>query len=260
MNSRFKIDREGDKRMNIADQREKKNYAEYIRLTEKEFKKLTDRFGIHQTKHRLKRLNEMKLKGKRPFKMKSDFQALIAMTPRTVEPIREKRTIEKMKQILRSRSYRDYFMFILGLNTGLRVGDILPLKVGDVRGKRYINIIEEKTNKPKRFPLNHDIREYISEYTIGMLEDEYLFASRMTKEPIQRDRAYKILKDAAEEAGAEYVGTHTMRKTFGYHFYKQYKDASMLQKIFNHSSQSVTLKYIGISQEEIDDAIDDFSL
>nr|WP_280771042.1 site-specific integrase [Salipaludibacillus daqingensis] len=182
------------------------------------------------------------------------------MTPRMVEPIREKRTIETMKQILRNRSYRDYFMFILGLNTGLRVGDILPLKVGDVRGKRYINIIEEKTNKPKRFPLNRDIREYTTDYTIGMSDDEYLFASRMTKQPIQRDRAYKILKDAAEEAGAEYVGTHTMRKTFGYHFYKKYKDASMLQKIFNHSSQSVTLKYIGISQEEIDDAIDDFSL
>ncbi|PYZ95365.1 site-specific integrase [Salipaludibacillus keqinensis] len=182
------------------------------------------------------------------------------MTPRTVEPIREKWIIEKMKTILRSRSYRDYFMFLLGLNTGLRVGDILPLKVGDLRGKRYINIIEEKTNKAKRFPLNREIREYIMDYTMAMSDEEYLFASNMTKEPIQRDRAYKILKYAAEEAGAEYVGTHTMRKTFGYHFYKKYNDASMLQKIFNHSSQSVTLKYIGISQEEIDDAIDDFSL
>ncbi|WP_069366664.1 site-specific integrase [Salisediminibacterium beveridgei] len=182
------------------------------------------------------------------------------MTPRTVEPIRNKDQIESMKNVLKNSSYRDYFLFVLGLNTGLRVGDLLPLKASDVRGKKYVVLIEEKTTKAKRFPLNKDIREMISDYTTGMSDDDYLFASRMTGEPIRRDRAYKILRQAAEIAGVEYVGTHTMRKTFGYHFYKQYKDASMLQKIFNHSSQSITLRYIGISQEEIDEAIDDFSL
>ncbi|QKS73235.1 site-specific integrase [Paenalkalicoccus suaedae] len=182
------------------------------------------------------------------------------MTPRTVEPIRKLATIEKMKQLLKEQSYRDYFLFLLGLNTGLRIGDLLPLKVHHVRSKKYIILVEEKTGKAKRFPLNREIREHIATYTIGMTDDDYLFPSSMTGEPIQRDRAYKLLKKAANEAGAEFVGTHTLRKTFGYHFYKKYKDASMLQKIFNHSSQSVTLRYIGISQEEIDDAIDDFSL
>ncbi|ADH99458.1 site-specific integrase [Salisediminibacterium selenitireducens] len=238
----------------------KKQFADYVRLTDQEYDSLENRLGRHQTRLRIKRLNELKINGKRPLKFKSDFQALSAMTPRTVEPIRDKTQIEAMKSSLKQRSYRDYFLFVLGLNTGLRVGDLLPLKVGDVRGKKYIVLIEEKTTKAKRFPLNREIRSFLSDYTIGMSDDDYLFASSMTGEPIKRDRAYKILRRAAEEAGVEFVGTHTMRKTFGYHFYKQYKDASMLQKIFNHSSQSITLRYIGISQEEIDDAIDDFSL
>ncbi|AOM82992.1 putative integrase/recombinase yoeC [Salisediminibacterium beveridgei] len=238
----------------------KKQYADYIRLTDEENQKLINRLGKHQTQLRIRRLNELKIRGKRPLTLLSDYQALSAMTPRTVEPIRNKDQIESMKNVLKNSSYRDYFLFVLGLNTGLRVGDLLPLKASDVRGKKYVVLIEEKTTKAKRFPLNKDIREMISDYTTGMSDDDYLFASRMTGEPIRRDRAYKILRQAAEIAGVEYVGTHTMRKTFGYHFYKQYKDASMLQKIFNHSSQSITLRYIGISQEEIDEAIDDFSL
>lgn len=238
----------------------KKHFADYIRLTEEEHNRLINRLGKHQTQLRIRRLNDLKIRGKRPLSLTSDYQALSAMTPRTVEPIRNKNQIESMKHELKTSSYRDYFLFVLGLNTGLRVGDLLPLKAGDVRGKKYIVLIEEKTTKAKRFPLNKDIRELISEYTTGMSDDAYLFASRMTGEPIQRDRAYKILRQAALRAGVDFVGTHTLRKTFGYHFYKQYKDASMLQKIFNHSSQSITLRYIGISQEEIDDAIDDFSL
>ncbi|PRO66985.1 site-specific integrase [Alkalicoccus urumqiensis] len=182
------------------------------------------------------------------------------MAPRTVEPIRDRDKIEKMKKALRRNGERNYMLFLTGLNTGLRIGDLLPLTAGDVRRRKYIVLKEEKTNKAKRFALNQGIRRELDEYTRGMTDKEYLFASRKSGRPIKRDRAYKILRHAAEEAGCDFVGTHTLRKTFGYHFYKQYKDASMLQQIFNHSSQSITLRYIGISQEEIDDAMDDFIL
>ncbi|WP_342668518.1 tyrosine-type recombinase/integrase [Cytobacillus solani] len=56
------------------------------------------------------------------------------------------------------------------------------------------------------------------------------------------------------------IGTHTLRKTFGYHFYQKYKDVAVLQQIFNHSSPAVTMRYIGINQDIMDEAVDGFSL
>nr|WP_231690017.1 tyrosine-type recombinase/integrase [Cytobacillus solani] len=56
------------------------------------------------------------------------------------------------------------------------------------------------------------------------------------------------------------MGTHTLRKTFGYHFYQKYKDVAVLQQIFNHSSPAVTMRYIGINQDIMDEAVDGFSL
>lgn len=72
--------------------------------------------------------------------------------------------------------------------------------------------------------------------------------------------AYKILKKAANEIGLVDIGTHTMRKTFGYHFYQKTKDIVLLQKIFNHSSPDVTKRYIGMDQDMMDKGIDGFGL
>ncbi|WP_214873267.1 tyrosine-type recombinase/integrase, partial [Exiguobacterium sp. s140] len=82
--------------------------------------------------------------------------------------------------------------------------------------------------------------------------------SKKTKEPISRVQAYRIMKEAGEALGMENVGTHSLRKSFGYHFYQKNKDIAMLQDIFNHSSERVTKIYIGIAQDEIDRAMDDF--
>ena len=67
--------------------------------------------------------------------------------------------------------------------------------------------------------------------------------------PITRQQAYKILNDAAGKFGVERIGTHTLRKTFGYHFYQQTKDIATLKEIFNHSDISITFRYIGINQD-----------
>ena len=73
---------------------------------------------------------------------------------------------------------------------------------------------------------------------------------------MQRFAAYYIVRSACKEAGLqEKVGTHTMRKTFGYHHYRKFKDVAILQKIFNHSSPEITLRYIGIEQDEIEKAM-----
>lgn len=62
-----------------------------------------------------------------------------------VEPIRDKRKIELVKVILKENGFRDYMLFLMEINSGLRISDILKLKVSDVRGKRYIEVKEQKT-------------------------------------------------------------------------------------------------------------------
>lgn len=69
-----------------------------------------------------------------------------------------------------------------------------------------------------------------------------------------------FLNEVADYLSLQEIGTHTLRKTFGYHFYMQYKDVAMLQEIFNHSSPDITLKYIGINQDGMDKAIKGFKI
>ena len=177
-----------------------------------------------------------------------------------VEPIRDVEKIKKMKDILMKQDYRDYLLFGVGINTGFRISDILQLKVKDVKDKTHIEITEEKTGKTKRQFIN-GIKEDIDKYITGMADHEYLFQSRKgTNKPISRVQAYRVLKKAAEKLGIEKVGTHTLRKTFGYHHYQRNKDVAILQKLFNHSSPSITLEYIGISQDEQDQSMKDFYL
>jgi len=90
---------------------------------------------------------------------------------------------------------------------------------------------------------------------------EYLFKSRKGEnKAITTVQAYRIINRAAKRIKLEEIGTHTMRKTFGYWHYRQYKDTAILQEIFNHSSPSVTLLYIGINQDNIDNLYRNFSL
>lgn len=178
----------------------------------------------------------------------------------TVQPIRDKEIISKFKGELLKRGYRDYMLFVIGINTGLRISDILKLKVSDIKDRTHITIVEQKTDKPKRFMINDMLRQDIDKYINGMADDEYLFASRKGDKPITRIQAYRILNDVAAIIGVEEVGTHTLRKTFGYWHYKQYKDVAILQDIFNHSAPSVTLRYIGINDDIKDNTIKGFYL
>lgn len=179
---------------------------------------------------------------------------------KTVQPIRDTAMIAAMKEVLLKQHYRNYFLFVLGINTGLRISDLLALRVGDVKGKSHIVITEQKTGKLKRFKINNELQEHICKFTIDKERTAFLFQSRRGTDRIHRVQAWKILNSAAQEVGLEEIGTHTLRKTFGYHFYQQYKDVAVLQQIFNHSSPAVTMRYIGITQDIIDEAVDGFSL
>lgn len=177
-----------------------------------------------------------------------------------VEPIRSKKDLRKIEAILKKQSFRDLLMFTVGTNCGLRISDILNLDVKDVRGKQYINIIERKTGKPKRFPINAKLKPMFEKFTKNRDIKEPLFLSIFNNR-MERTQCYRIINDVCKEAGIDYkIGTHTLRKTFGYHHYQKYRDVAILQKIFNHSSPVVTLRYIGIDQDMIDESYNNFIL
>jgi len=177
-----------------------------------------------------------------------------------VEPIRSKKDIAKVEKILKKQSLRNYLLFIVGTNCGLRISDILNLNVKDVRGKDYISLIEKKTGKPKRFPINTKLKPILEKFIKGRNSDEPLFLSAFNHR-LERTHCYRIINAACREAGIEYkVGTHTLRKTFGYHHYQKFKDVAVLQKIFNHYSPQITMRYIGIDQDMIDESYNNFVL
>ena len=184
----------------------------------------------------------------------------------TVQPIRDREKLEELKEELKKNGTRNYMLFYTGINSGMRVSDIVALTKDDVRNtdgsmKQHITVIEKKTRKQKRFPLCNGLLTEMERYTKNMKQGEYLFKSRKgDNKPITTVQAYRIISEAAARIGLEEIGTHTMKKTFGYFHYQQYKDVAILQEIFNHSAPSVTLRYIGINQDVIDNSYMNFSL
>jgi integrase len=171
-----------------------------------------------------------------------------------VEAIKNKKDIDKMKKCL---PQRDRLMFVLGINSGLRISDILSLRVRDVfeengKPKEFVSITESKTKKLKRFPLNKAVVAELKKLSYNERED-FLFPSQKGG-AITRVSAYRNLNAAAARAGLTFqIGTHSLRKTFGYHAYNAGTPVSIIQYLLNHSSEKTTLRYIGITQDVLDD-------
>lgn len=183
----------------------------------------------------------------------------------TVQPIRNKKDIEKMKKALEGNP-RDLLLFTLGINFGLRISDLLNLKVGDVRNQSELHVKEGKTEKLKTITINQSSQDVISKLIPETAEDsDFLFPSREgSNKPITRQTAYNILNNAAKRAGIDKkigkIGTHTLRKTFGYQAYSLGIDISLLQSILNHASQKDTLRYIGIEKDDIQNVYESIDL
>ncbi|PEO55419.1 site-specific integrase [Bacillus toyonensis] len=177
-----------------------------------------------------------------------------------VQPIRDPEQIKQIKEYLKEKNARNYILFVMGINTGLRISDILKLKVGDVQGS-HISMREMKTGKQKRIQITSALKRELKWFSEGREIGEYLLKSRKGKNrPIGRSMAYKILKSTAAEFGLAEIGTHTLRKTYGYHMYMQTKNIALLMEIFNHSSEKVTLRYIGVNQDAMDKAMSRFKI
>ena len=191
-----------------------------------------------------------------------------------VEPIRDPKKLTAMKAVLANgkMGQRNLVLFSVGINTAYRISDLRQLQLSDVLTisrqrvvvKERLTLKEQKTSKINSIILSTHlrslIRAYVEESFPDYLQqqdlDHYLFPSRSgTDQPLNRSQLWRILSGAADAVGVEHVGTHSMRKTFGYHLYKQGTPLEIIQTLLNHSSARETLRYIGITQEQKDTAV-----
>lgn len=163
-------------------------------------------------------------------------------------PIKDKTSIEKIKEYLFQSNKRNYLLFVVGINTPLKSCLILNLKFSHFINKdgsiKNFLIIEEKM-----YIINQSVKTAIRDYTMNRtfeLED-YLFQSKKTKCPINRSHLYRILNEAAKSCGITMkIGNETLRKTFGYHFYMDTRNLTMLKEMFESNSSNQLFEYLGI--------------
>lgn len=181
----------------------------------------------------------------------------------TTQPIKQKKDIDMLKNyFLSKKEYRNYALITLGINTPLRISDMLLLTWQDVynehrqRWRQHIVIIEQKTGKTSVIALNKSAisaLELLQNY-MEALPTDYIFKSRNAKnKPISRSRAYSIIRAAAEDLGLEErIRCHSLRKTYGYHAWKKGIPPAVIMEIYNHSSIEITKRYLSIDQDEKD--------
>jgi integrase len=180
----------------------------------------------------------------------------------TVEPIKDRMKILAIKRNLKEESNpRNYLLFVMGCNIALRISDLLSLKVKDVidsKGdiKKYLHIKEKKTGRPATIYLNNTVREALIYYlnkSKAIDPDSYLFKSERSNKRLDRVRSWGLIQEWTKAVGleGERYGTHTLRKTWGYQARKQGLSIEQISEKLGHKSVTVTRRYIGISQEEI---------
>ena len=183
-----------------------------------------------------------------------------------VEPIRDRKKIAQIKNQLRGqRRYRDLLLFVVGINTALRISDLLGLQVEHFLDdhqhvKRRFWIKEQKRGKRQEVVVNDSIRDGLEEYFSAYLEiigDQNNFIFFNTKangfmQPIRRGQAWKIITIICHKVGLRgNFGTHSLRKTWGYHARMQGVDLALIMHKLNHESIAYTKRYLGITDDEL---------
>ena len=173
------------------------------------------------------------------------------------QPIRNERDIKAIRKLL-SDSPRNHLLFVMGINNGLRAGDLLRLKVKDVKGMKpgdSINIKEGKTGKQNILVINKTVHKVLMQYlTEGQLsDDDYLFKSQKGDQPLTIQAINNYIKNwtSAINLKGNY-GAHSLRKTWGFIQRTNYGVGfEVICKRFNHSSPAVTMRYLGITDKEV---------
>ncbi|MCI8298804.1 MAG: tyrosine-type recombinase/integrase [Lachnospiraceae bacterium] len=182
------------------------------------------------------------------------------------EPIRKPGQLTEFKNyyLHTHPNPRNYAMIIFGLNTALRISDILKTTwemVYDFDTHQYLEHLylqEQKTGKSTVIPLNHAVIQALEPLRIsknGCQKEDYLFNSQKNrKHPICRCQAYRIIKKAAVDTKLpEHISCHSLRKTFGYYAWKNGTPPALIMDIFNHSSYQITKRYLCIEQDDKDE-------
>lgn len=197
----------------------------------------------------------------------------------TSEPIKSLDDIQRISSWYISQGkYRDNMLFIVGINFGLRVSDLLSLRFSHLIDEQYkfrssFPILEKKTKNTRKVRKNRYItinEAVISavtlylEHTSGVRLSDYMFRSESNRgkdqnRPMARYSAERVLKEAGDALGLDiHIATHTLRKTFAYHQMmmggNDPRRLLLLQKMFGHSTAAQTLDYIGLTNEEIEEA------
>lgn len=185
---------------------------------------------------------------------------------KAVDPIKDEYVLEDILKYFKYKNAktnhqqfiidRNYIMLLLGFNCGLRISDIVGIRVGDIDYDHF-KIKEKKTGKWNQIYINDDVADEINSYISrhDLKKSDYVFTSRQKnkkgkKKHITTTRAYQIIKNEIEPLfDCDNLGTHTLRKTFGYLYYQRTHDIAMLMSLFNHDKQETTLAYIGITQD-----------
>jgi len=182
-----------------------------------------------------------------------------------VEPIRNRNTITRIKTILKGQErYRDLLLFTVGVNTALRVSDLLNLRIGDfvdengeVRQRFWLK--EEKRGKRNEVVINQSILDALELYRKAYEKveanlDHFVFFNTRTNDytqPISRQQAWQFVSTMCRDVGLRgNYGTHTLRKTWGYHARMNGVDLALIMHKLNHSDLSYTKRYLGITDEE----------
>lgn len=176
----------------------------------------------------------------------------------TTEPIRDRRRVNEILSYMKGSNYRNYVMAKIQLNTGLRISDVLKLKVKDfiqpdLRYREYITLHEKKTSKEKKIAINKALKDIIKDYILkyDLTYNSYLFPSPKKKNaPISRTQAHRIYENVAKALHLDNFNSHSLRKTWGYFAYKETQNIALLMDVYNHSSAEMTLRYIGINQDD----------
>ena len=192
----------------------------------------------------------------------------------TTQPIRDPQLLQDLKNyyLYSSPNIRNYALCILGLNTALRITDILNLRWKDIYQYDkavflpHLTVTEKKTGKQNTVALNHAVTDAMwllfSAKSKAPEKNDYIFASRNgNNRPLSRYQAYRIIRTAASRLGMQqHISCHSLRKTFGYYAWKQGTAPAMLMTIFNHSSYQITKRYLGIEQDDKDKVFLNISL
>ena len=179
---------------------------------------------------------------------------------KTTQPIRNKNQVRALAEYyLKNGQIRNYVLIVMGLYTALRISDLLRLQWKDVYDfnkrcvRTNITIIEKKTGKSKSIALNAGIIKALTLFSTIARPEAFIIENKNTGKAISRIQAYRLIRTAAEALNfRDTVSCHSLRKTFGYHAWKNGVSPAVLMDIYNHSSMAITRRYLGVSQDDRD--------